>query len=647
MLMKGIPLFRRDSSHDLGKVIFTLLVFVMLAPMAHADRYITFNNGDLYVFPDDCVSSFETRNGTVTVVDLNGGVYSYAQSSIASIDNSLPKALPVFTSYKFNNKYNYQVVTDAIGVITDDEVNVEVGGIGKWLTASFALSDSLARAYVDGVEQVSTVTRMPFGTSKTYLVAFPGDMILTRSVNGTYGMVPYGKQYTVNVDFLTDYSTTVPRIDINTVGGEDITSKEYYLDAEIIIDGAGVYPSMTDSVKIKGRGNTSWSSDPAAKNPYRLKFASKRKPLGLTNGKNWVLIANKMTGSMLTNAIGMKAASLIGTPAANHIIPVDLYINGTYKGNYNFTEKVGISNNSVEVLDETVAAMLELDLYYDEPEEQKFRSTPSDVPVNIKHPEFGEDETFLTLSTIQSRFDAFDRAVTNGEDLSDYVDIDYMARYMMFSELICNKEIYHPKSLFLYIENMLDDTSKFIFGPVWDLDWACGYMQAYPVSYFNKLVDYDFFNTPYTGAQYEFISSIGKNGKVSRRMFQLWIDFMGDKLDELCDFCAEYYAYAKPSIQKSKTVYPDAINYATQSTWAARWLRQRANLIYERLKAEHLIIGDVDYDGLVTINDVTSLIDYMLSARTDEFTEMLADVDGDGVVGINDLTSLIDELLAH
>ena len=194
MLMKGIPLFRRDSSHDLGKVIFTLLVFVMLAPMAHADRYITFNNGDLYVFPDDCVSSFETRNGTVTVVDLNGGVYSYAQSSIASIDNSLPKALPVFTSYKFNNKYNYQVVTDAIGVITDDEVNVEVGGIGKWLTASFALSDSLARAYVDGVEQVSTVTRMPFGTSKTYLVAFPGDMILTRSVNGTYGMVPYGKQ---------------------------------------------------------------------------------------------------------------------------------------------------------------------------------------------------------------------------------------------------------------------------------------------------------------------------------------------------------------------------------------------------------------------------------------------------------------------
>lgn len=647
MLMKGIPLIHPNSSHDLGKAIVTLLVFVMLAPLAYADRYITFNNGNLYVFPDDCVSSFVSRNGTVTIVDLNGGVYSYALNSIASINTSLPKALPVFTSYKFNNKYNYQVVTDAMGVITDDEINVEVGGIGKWLTASFTLSDPDARAYVDGVEQVSTVTRMPFGTSKTYLVAFSGDMILTRSNNGTYSMYPFGKEYTVNVDFLTDHSTAVPRIDINTVGGVDITSKEYYVDAEIIIDGAGVYPSMTDSVKIKGRGNTSWSSNPASKNPYRLKFASKKKPLGLTNGKNWVLIANKMTGSMLTNAIGMKAASLIGTPAANHIIPVDLYLNGTYKGNYNFTEKVGISNNSLEVLDETVAALLELDLYYDDPEEQKFRSTPSDIPVNIKHPEFGKDETFLTLSTIQSRFDAFDRAVTNGEDLAEYVDIDYMARYMMFSELICNKEIFHPKSLFLYIENMMDDTSKFIFGPVWDLDWAFGYQQAYPVSYFNKLVNYDFFNTTYTGAQYEFFSSIGKNGKVSRRMFQLWFDFMGDKLDELCDFCKEYFAYAEPSIQMSKTVYPDAINYNTQSTWASNWLRQRAGLIYERLKAEHLIAGDVNYDGVVTISDVVDLIDYLLVGKTNEFTEMLADMDGDGVVSINDVTDLIDKLLTH
>ena len=29
MLMKGVPLIHPNSSHDLGKVIFTLLVFVI------------------------------------------------------------------------------------------------------------------------------------------------------------------------------------------------------------------------------------------------------------------------------------------------------------------------------------------------------------------------------------------------------------------------------------------------------------------------------------------------------------------------------------------------------------------------------------------------------------------------------------------
>ena len=142
-------------------------------------------------------------------------------------------------------------------------------------------------------------------------------------------MMPYGRTYSVNVDYSTYRSGSVPRIDINTVGGVNITSKDYYVDAEIIIDGAGAFPSMTDSVQIKGRGNDSWSSNPNSKNPYRLKFASKVKPFGLTKGKNWVLLANKRKGAMLSNAIGMKAASLIGTAAANHIIPVDLYINGT------------------------------------------------------------------------------------------------------------------------------------------------------------------------------------------------------------------------------------------------------------------------------------------------------------------------------
>ena len=55
-------------------------------------------------------------------------------------------------------------------------------------------------------------------------------------------------------------------------------------------------------------------------------------------------------------------------------------------------------------------------------------------------------------------------------------------------------------------------------------------------------------------------------------------------------------------------------------------------------------VGDVDGDGTLGINDVTSLIDYILNAESAS-TLPLADVDLDGSIGINDVTSLIDMIL--
>lgn len=56
-------------------------------------------------------------------------------------------------------------------------------------------------------------------------------------------------------------------------------------------------------------------------------------------------------------------------------------------------------------------------------------------------------------------------------------------------------------------------------------------------------------------------------------------------------------------------------------------------------------LGDADGDGLLTIGDVTNLIDYLLSGSGNGLDRGAADVDGDGVVGIADVTELIDTLL--
>ena len=226
--------------------LLAVLTFFLLGQSVGATSYVTFGDGRLLVFPDECVQSVSQDDGHFTVVALDGSVFAYPMADIESISDTLPSELPSITSYKFTNKCNYQVYTDAVGVIENDTIRIEVAGIGKRLTATFSLSDNDAVVYVDGVLQQSKESRMRFAAPKTYTVCRSGDLVLKRLTSGAYGLVPFGRDVVVDVDFLTDHSTSVPRIDINTVGGVPISSKEYYVDAEIIIDGAGVFPSMTD-----------------------------------------------------------------------------------------------------------------------------------------------------------------------------------------------------------------------------------------------------------------------------------------------------------------------------------------------------------------------------------------------------------------
>lgn len=53
-------------------------------------------------------------------------------------------------------------------------------------------------------------------------------------------------------------------------------------------------------------------------------------------------------------------------------------------------------------------------------------------------------------------------------------------------------------------------------------------------------------------------------------------------------------------------------------------------------------LGDIDGDGAVSITDITSLIDLLLSP---EETPSYLDVNGDGIISIMDITDLIDLLL--
>ena len=465
------------------------------------------------------------------------------------------------------------------------------------------------------------------------------------SVNKVYKKikVPFGRMYTVNAEWLAD-TARVARIDIDIEGGQMVTSKEVYLDAEFRITGYGMYEDFVDSVQIKGRGNTSWSSSASAKNPYRLKFDEKVKPFGLTKGKSWVLLANKQSGSMMANAVAMKVGQLVGAEYTNHIIPVELYINGNYRGSYMFTEKVGLANNSVDV-DEEVGYMLELDTYYDEA--YKFRSNKFSLPVNIKEPDLSEfDNTYAQSrkNEIQADFNRAENAVYTGTDIGHYIDLDAAARFLLANELVMNMEIGHPKSTFLFKEDLSSSESKIKFGPLWDFDWAFGYENT--SNYFTVPVTTGLFSK-ISGYGATFFKALMNNREFKRHYYKVWKEFLDNNhIEEIKDYIKEYYEFVEESFQHNSTKWGDGNGYGSKLSTMQQWMENRQNFIaknltkYDISDLVHALLGDIDCNDAVTIRDIALLNSYLAGITDDDFNLAKADTDNNGTVDAADLPAL-------
>lgn len=798
---------------------------VAAQPLAYVEGdslFLYLQGGRLDVFPGNILRQAEERDDTLRLTLLNDSVVAYPLSEVERYETTRPTDLPVFTSFKFNNKYNAQVYTDVQAeLVSDTLVQATVGAIGKRLTPSFQLSHPDAKAYVDGQLQKSKVSRLRFDPEVVYTLAYDGwrecgfrklqdeewqiqggertrvnltsDMLSTNAPSnyeesegldkmldgdistffhstwgtGSYEKLPldeypyievnlpealenisfyyvtrpganrvptawsiqasadgnlwnevatlteglptafsspytspdialgrpcshlrfvqtgttyknylslaefelysvtlpegadsvlvhpavyafewhpYGRTVRAQVDWLTDHATQVPRIDINVEGGQMISSKEVYLRAEILIDGAGVFPDFADSVNIKGRGNTSWQGT-WGKSPYRLKFDAKKKPFGLTAGKSWVLLANNQTGSMMTNAVAMKVAQMAGTVAANDIIPVELYLNGEYWGSYNFTQHVGLSNNSVDLDDDTNAVLLELDSYYDEV--YKFRDTSYALPVNIKEPDFTENYDEARFNLIQDDFNELTSLVLTGtDDYTDKIDIDQFARYMFVNNYVLNMELKHPKSTYVFREDILALHCPYVFGPVWDFDWAYGYdgTSSYCTSGYSK--NFIELGSSSSGARF-FNAAYNNSEAVKRATYNLWTTFRAEHEQELIEYIDDYLAYAKPSFLHNAERWRDGTGYDTYAANMKNWLQQRSNYIYRNLTAYDLTqpmaiaLGDVNLDGAITVADAVCVVNHLLDLENETFEEEQADADKSGSITVNDAVHIV------
>ena len=617
-----------------------------------------------------------TNEGLAMMIDGKPNTFfhsTWSQDPIYSVDLSkqvyvsveLPRSLTEFQFYyqgrtdatKYNI-YEWKIEASNDGehwvhiLSIDEEDGLPTYGSGvDYMSPTIDLGGSYRHLRFTAVE-VGYKNYLCLSEFRLYEVYYEGEAELVQPAIYTYSMVPMGREVPVHIDWMTDYASAVPRIDINVEGGQIVSSKDYYLNAEITFRGNGVWDDFDfeSPVKIKGRGNSSWStpsSNSNPKNPYRLKFDESVKPFGMKKGKNWNLIAQRQTGSLLSNPVAHKIARMVGLQTANDVIPVDLYMNGEYRGSYIFTQKVGLANNNVDYDDESQSALFELDSYY---ESGQFTSYAYALPVNIKSPEFGEDETFLDYNGVCDEFNRFETAVYLKNNYERLVDIDMLVRYMLVNDLVLNSELGHPKSSFLSRENMNHMKSRYIFGPAWDFDWAYGYEGT--SRYCTSGADRDLFSYLSGKPGNRFYSDILRSSEwIKYRYYRLWEEFFDRHLTELVDYVDDYYAYARSSFENNSYVWGDGYNYDTNVATMKAWLMQRAQYIKGRLTPyaidapEPFAYGNLNGDAAVDELDVDYMLLLLCGVFPNDLSLEQADADGNGEISLSDLTwvSLLTE----
>ncbi len=366
-----------------------------------------------------------------------------------------PSSEKEMVAFAIHQNLNPSLEESVVAQVTDTEIRVKIPELAdkKNLIASFEFKGETVM--VNDEKQESGVTVLDFTRPLIYVIT---------AEDGSE------KSYTVVVEWIDRLKSTLPHIYIDLEGGAEITSKENYVNGTVRIDGKGEYEDYEGALGIRGRGNTSWGHP---KKPYKMKLEEKVSLFGMHPYKEWVLLSVYLDGTMMDNSIPYKAARLLEMPFTNHMLPVELTINGEYRGVYVFTEHKEVGEHRIDVAD---GVLLELDTYYDEV--WKFRSASYNLPVMIAFPKEKNMSNEL-LAEISGHFNQFEALVHDASfpanNYLDYFDDLSFVNYMIVYQLTLNQEINHPKST--YINRPAD--GKYRMGIIWDFDWGYGFEQVY------------------------------------------------------------------------------------------------------------------------------------------------------------------------
>ena len=279
-------------------------------------------------------------------------------------------------------------------------------------------------------------------------------------------------------------------------------------------------------LEIKARGN--WTRTGFSKKPFKLKLGKKQSLLGLSKSKHFAILAHADDSmGYLRNFTGFNLGHRIGLPWTPSQQPVEVVINGNYRGLYFLTESIRVDEERVNIKElndaETDLSLIsggylvELD-NYNEPNDSQIRMPElGDYPgykdmlrITFDTPEVYSEEQRMFIT---DQFTTMNCLVgSNSDELWGYIDLDDLARYYLVCEIESHVEAFHGST---YLYRDYGEGQKWHFSPLWDMGNA-----------FNGPTDgYIYDNAPYGMT---WIGSITYNEKFNEKVRSTWKWFMSN-----------------------------------------------------------------------------------------------------------------------
>ena len=289
----------------------------------------------------------------------------------------------------------------------------------------------------------------------------------------------YGYRKSLEEDEKTYFqATNLPLVLIHTENdvepardGGDINCK-----IKIINDGK-IETNENAEIKVRGK-STSFASP---KKPFRVKFSSKQKILNFKGKeKKWTLIANHFDRSLLRNNLAFQISRLMEFPFTPRCLPVDVILNGEFRGNYYLCDKIEVGKNRINItkmentdIDEPNVSggyLLQIDSGgwdwgKDKKEQIGTFKTLKGLTGKILYPE-ENDITPEQESYIKNKLNQFEDEIYNG--ILDNIDLDSYSKYFIIEEFCGDPD--HVWSSYYFSKDRNDE--KIYFGPAWDFDLA-------------------------------------------------------------------------------------------------------------------------------------------------------------------------------